>query len=214
MLAQESRCLQLINHNKGPFGALYTLGGEMKELDAVNMILPKLGERPVTSITVPHPTVAIILPILERVRKELNMQGWWYNSYDWEFTPGPYGKIAVGTDVMRLTPLGTQDIIAKRDQYLYNVSKQTEVFDKPVKAWVVTDLDFIDMPETASHYVSLQTLVETSATDIGVNDDLEAWREMAARAYRELSSEHTRQRQFSTKQQRIWRQITRHLSNI
>lgn len=180
----------------------------MQEIDAVNMILPKLGERPVTSITVPHPTVAIILPILSRVKKETNMMGFWYNSYDWEFTPGLAGKISVGTDVLRLTIYDNEDIITKRGQYLYNLSKQTDVFEEPVKAWVISDLDLEDMPETASHYTALQTLVETSATDIGVNDDLEAWRMMAASAFRELSAEHTRQRHFNTKQQRIWRQIT------
>ena len=32
----------------------------MKLLDAVNLILPKLGEHPVTSLTIKHPTLAIV----------------------------------------------------------------------------------------------------------------------------------------------------------
>ena len=48
----------------------------MKLLDAVNLVLPKLGERPVTSLEVKHPTLAVLLPIIEQTQINTLQRGW------------------------------------------------------------------------------------------------------------------------------------------
>lgn len=51
----------------------------MKLLDAVNTVLPYLGEHPVTDLDTAHPTVDLILAAIERQRSSLLAEGWWFN---------------------------------------------------------------------------------------------------------------------------------------
>ena len=67
----------------------------MKLLDAVNLILPKLGEHRVTSVDNKHPTLAIILPEIENELKKLLARGWWFNEFDYKAYPDSEGAGAL-----------------------------------------------------------------------------------------------------------------------
>ena len=68
----------------------------MKLLDAVNLVLPKLGERPVTSLEVKHPTLAVLLPIIEQTQVNTLQRGWWFNEYEYTAYPNAQGEIDIG----------------------------------------------------------------------------------------------------------------------
>ena len=51
----------------------------MKLLDAVNTVLPYLGEHPVTDIDTAHPTVDLIVAAINRHREAFLSEGWWFN---------------------------------------------------------------------------------------------------------------------------------------
>ena len=70
----------------------------MKLLDAVNLVLPKLGERPVTSLEVKHPTLAVLLPIIEQTQMNTLQRGWWFNEYEYTAYPNAQGEIGIGVD--------------------------------------------------------------------------------------------------------------------
>ena len=58
--------------------------------------MPKLGERAVTSLSVKHPTLAVLLPIIEQTRKTTLLRGWWFNKYAYTAYPDTDGAIALG----------------------------------------------------------------------------------------------------------------------
>ena len=54
--------------------------GVSTELDAVNAILMSVGESPVNTLTVQSPDVAIAQATLRQVCREIQTQGWVYNT--------------------------------------------------------------------------------------------------------------------------------------
>lgn len=178
----------------------------MQLLDAVNLIMPKLGERPVTSLEVKHPTLAVLLPIIDQTRTNTLLSGWWFNEFDTTLYPDVGGEIPVGTDVITFVP--TCDGVAiVRGNRLYNPKTLTFVFDSAIKGRVVQDVEFDLLPESAATYVFYSALVEAYSTDVGVTQELPVWQTLAARAYSAMTAEHLRQRKHTTRKTRRWRQL-------
>ena len=63
----------------------------MKLLDAVNTILPYLGEANVTSTTARNTTVQSILQQIETAKRALLATGWWFNTVSVTLYPGSDG---------------------------------------------------------------------------------------------------------------------------
>ena len=178
----------------------------MKLLDAVNLVLPKLGERPVTSLEVKHPTLAVLLPIIEQTQVNTLQRGWWFNEYEYTAYPNLQGEIDIGADALSFIPdyEGTAII---RGQRLFNPKTLTYVFDTPVKGKLINNVVFDELPEAAATYVFYAALIEAYTTDLGVTQELQIWQGLAARAWSDLLAEHLRQRKHSTRKSRRWRQL-------
>ena len=178
----------------------------MQLLDAVNLVLQKLGERPVTSLDVKHPTLAVILPIFEQTKMNTLQLGWWFNVFDYTAYPNVYGEIDIGADCLSFAPdLDGEAIV--RGQRLYNPKTLTFVFSEPVRGRVVQNVVFEELPESAATYVLYAALIEACATDLGVSQELAVWQGLAARAWSNLIAEHLRQRKHSTRKTRAWRKL-------
>lgn len=180
----------------------------MKLLDAVNLTLPKLGERPVTSLEVKHPTLAVLLPIIEQTRRTTLNRGWWFNEYDSTLYPDLTGVIAVGTDTLSFVP-DERGAAVVRGGELFNPETLTNIFTAPVKGTVTHDVEFDLLPEVAANYVFYSSLVEAFTTDIGVTQELGVWQARAAQAWSDMVAEHLRQVRPSTRQRRAWRKLIR-----
>jgi len=178
----------------------------MKLLDAVNLVLPKVGERPITSLTAKHPTLAILLPILTQTRRTTLRRGWWFNEFDYTAYPSPEGEIDIGADTLSFIP-EQADTAVVRGQRLFNPINLSYVFDGPIDGRVVHDVQFEELPEAAASYVFNSALVEMYATDLGVTDELRVWQSLAGTAWSELLSEHLRQRRHSTRKSRKWAKL-------
>lgn len=180
----------------------------MKLLDAVNLIMPKLGERPVTSLAVKHPTLAVLLPIIEQTRRSTLNRGWWFNEYASTLYPDTDGVIAVGTETLSFVPdmAGTAIV---RGSELFNPVTLTNVFSAPVKGCITQDMDFDLLPESAATYVFYSALVEAFTTDIGVTQELGVWQTRAGQGWSDMLAEHLRQVKPSTRQHRAWRRLIR-----
>src|SRR5690554_489918 len=76
----------------------------MQILQAVNWILPKLGEHPVTNLNPKHPTLAIILPSLERLTDNVLRRGWWFNVYRTTIYPDSEGYAFVPQPTLEFLP--------------------------------------------------------------------------------------------------------------
>lgn len=175
----------------------------MELLTAVNLIMPKLGERPVTSLEVAHPTLAILLPILEQTRRKTLNRGWWFNKYEYEAFPDPDGFITLGADTLSFVPLcGTY---ALRGLRLFNPATLDFVFESSVKGVVTQDVEFDLLPESTANYVFYTACVEAYATDLGVTQELAVWQQNAAQGWSDHMAEHLRQKKHNTRRTRAWR---------
>lgn len=178
----------------------------MKLLDAVNLIMPKLGERPVTSLDVAHPTLAVLLPILEKNRIDTLIKGWWFNEYEHVAMPDSEGVITLGNDTLRFIP-HCSGIAVMRGKQLFNPSTLTNVFTSSVAGVITQDVEFDLLPDSAATYVFYSSLVEAYTTDLGVSQELQVWQMKAGDAWGTLLGEHLMQKKPSTRKLRTWRNL-------
>jgi len=180
----------------------------MELLDAVNLVLPKLGERAVTSLTVRHPTLAILLPIIEQTQRNVLRRGWWFNEFVYTAYPAVNGEIDIGINTLSFVP-DMPDTAVVRGQRLYNPVTLSYVFTESVPGRVIHYVEFNELPESAAQYVFNSALVDAYATDLGVTQELSVWQSLAGMSWSDLLSEHLRQRKHTTRNSRRWQQLIR-----
>lgn len=180
----------------------------MKLLNAVNLILPKVGERAVTSLEVKHPTLAVLLPIVDNTKRNLLLKGWWFNAARYTAYPDPEGHIVLGTSTLQFVP-DVPDTATLLGGQLYVPGTLDPVFSAAVAGEITRDVEFDDLPESAAQVVWYTALVEMYATDIGMSQELQLWLAAAKDAHDTLMSEHLRQRKHNTKASRPYRQLRR-----
>ena len=134
------------------------------ELEAVNTMLSTIGEAPVNSLTGSLPTDASMAKnILNEVNREVQSGGWKFNtSYKATLSRDTNNKIPVANDVMHieLNPLleakSSNDPVI-RGSFLYNLAKETFIFDKDFEnVQIVHLLDFEQIPEQARRYITIR----------------------------------------------------------
>lgn len=181
-------------------------------IDAVNTILPKLGERPVTSVTTPHPTVSIALQVLNQLRKSVLTRGWWFNQYEYKAYPDINGEIYLSVDTLTFYPDKAGTAITRGTQ-LFNLRDSTFVFTEAVTGRVVQDIPFDLLPESVAHYIVWAALVQMHVSDVGMTAETQAWQENANTALATMHHEHVRQRQYSTRDKPEYQRIRRSMVN-
>lgn len=179
----------------------------MKLLDAVNLTLPKLGERPVTSLQIKHDTLAVLLPVIEQNLRKTLMRGWWFNEYATTLYPDVGGEIAVGQDTIEFIP-DRSDTAVQRGTRLFNPVTLEYTFTEPVKGRVLQYVQFDDLPEAAAIFVFYESLVEAFATDMGVQQELGLWQSRAAQGWSDLVEAHLKHKKYNTRRSTAWRKYT------
>ncbi len=175
----------------------------MKLLTAINNILPKLGEHTVTRVDARHPTLAIILPIIEQCLVETLQRGWWFNKANVTLYPDSAGEIALPINCMSFLP-DREFVGSVRGSRLYNNSALSFVWPKPVRGEMRERVEFEDLPETVATYVFYYALCTAYLTDIGLEAVVEQWKEMADSAEEQATHEHLRNARYSTQKSRRW----------
>jgi len=165
-------------------------------LTAVNLMLPKLGEHPVTDLDINHPTLAVILPEVDNELLQLLLRGWWFNEYTTTLYPDNEKKIAVGVDTLSFTP--TYVDAAVRGRELFNPETLNYLWDAPVEGRIKQSVEFNKLPESAAQFVWYSALINAYVTDLGVTQDIQVWQTKAGAAFNQLLAEHLRNRKYST----------------
>lgn len=168
----------------------------MDLLTAVNRILPVLGERPVTSLDTRNPTLAMLLPKIDTKIEDVSTQGYWFNTFKVTLYPDEAGEVAVPTDTLAFTPSKVEAIV--RGKRLFNPDDMTYVFSGPVEGVLITRVPFNELPESVASLVWYSTLVDAYVTDIGMESSVNEWRGQAMNAEARMTSEHLRNRKYST----------------
>lgn len=175
----------------------------MELLTLVNLVLPKLGEHAVTSLDVKHPTVAVILPILDSKITSVLLRGWWFNSYKRTLYPGEDKSIALPASVLSFVPKCSQ--AAQRNGQLFNTETGLYEWDAPVEGEFIEKLLFEECPPVVQDYLWYSTLVDAYVTDLGLAEDVRVWMRLADDALASMESEHLKQKRYSLRDSRQYR---------
>lgn len=168
----------------------------MDLLTAVNRILPKLGEHPVTSLNTKHPTLAILLPQIATKLDDTLISGWWFNTFNTKLYPDSEGGIALPLDTLSFVP--KRDLAVQRGSRLYNGSTMDYKWAAPVEGSLITRIPFDEMPESAAQHIFYASLVAAYVTDIGLENEVQIWQSEAAQAHNRMTAEHFRNKKYST----------------
>ena len=142
-----------------------TIQTRTTELEAVNTILSTIGEAPLNSLTGSLPVDGTVAKnVLSEVAREVQSQGWHFNThYKATLTRNTDNKIPVASNAVRveLDPnyvAKSEYDIVQRDSFLYNLAKNTEIFDKDFNdVTIVYLLPFDEIPEQAKRYITIRS---------------------------------------------------------
>ena len=139
----------------------------MEELEAMNMLLRAIGSMPVNSLETSHPDAINAKATLDRMRKQAQQRGWWFNiDYDVMFTRDSAGEIRVSSNIKKAKFQDGSIVI--RGGKLYNKEQQSYVFTtNPTAIRIQYELPWEDMPQ------SLQTYAAYIAADAFIMDETE-----------------------------------------
>jgi len=159
-------------------------------------MLPKLGEHPVTSLTIKHNTLAILLPEVENELRTFLLRGWWFNEYPYTATPDSEGFIALGENTLAFVPTLVEASV--RGSQLFNPSTLNYVWTAPVVGRLTEYVPFDSLPESVAQHVWYSALVNAYVTDLGLTSDVQIWQTKSGGAYTQVLAEHLRNRKYST----------------
>lgn len=179
----------------------------MTLLEAVNLILRKLGEIEVSSVDENYPTLPYALAALTEARKTMLGEGYWFNTfYEHTLQPDVDGYVNVPADCSKFFPADgkfafTGTAIALQGTGSLQVGE-------PVLGRMIVDKDFETLPEMARFAVAYTAAASTYLGDIGpdaTHAELESLRDYYLN---QINGDHTTSRKLNSrnrKQQLRWR---------
>lgn len=137
------------------------------QLEILNHMMSVVGEAPVSSPTSNHPTALSCTVTLQRVDKELQSRGWWFNTeYNLTLSPNGSGHVIVPAGTLYVDSVDLNSRLVHRGNKLYDPLNHTYVIDKAVVVDAVIQLTISDLPEAAAAFIK-----HKAAYDFYVNDD-------------------------------------------
>ena len=139
--------------------------GVSTELDAVNSILMSVGETPVNTLTVQSPEVAIAQKTLRQVCREIQAEGWSYNTENqYPIDLDTNNQCIIPNNVLQLDlnifEHGKDyDVVRRSDNgvmKVYDKKNHTFTFENCSKLYfdIIWMLDFEDLPQTFKDYIT------------------------------------------------------------
>ena len=161
-----------------------------QELPAVNQILASVGQAPVTTLDQTNPDVAIAYDTLIQVSREVQAEGWTFNTeYKVELTPDSNNQILYANNMLQMNlsdneGYGTKAAIRKNDK-LYDRVNHTDIWtETTVKVDIVYLYDWVDLPISIQDYITARAASIVSTRVVGDPNQYQflASREMLARS--------------------------------
>ena len=146
------------------------------ELSAVNSILGSIGQSPVSSLNYENPEVGFIYNILTEVNKDVQNEGWHFNTeYHIKTEPDANKNITVPSNSLRYDINDglkdrTKDVVM-RDGKLYDLVDHTNEFTGTLYLDLVTLYAFEDLPNVFQRYITYRAAVR-AATQLVSNPQL------------------------------------------
>ncbi len=163
------------------------------ELSAVNSILGAIGQSPVSTLgdystvtdsngntstihSYANPEVSFIYNILNEVNKDVQNEGWHFNTeYHIATEPDANGHITIPNNALRYDINDgfkdrSQDVVVRNGR-LYDLVNHTDVFTKTLYLDLVTLYQFNDLPNPFQRYITYRASVR-AATQLVANPQL------------------------------------------
>ena len=131
------------------------------QLQAINQMLVGIGQAPVVSLDIANPEIATALSILDSVNREVQGEGWNFNTeINYPFTPDIDGTITVPDGILQISDNKNSNV-----QKYQTVLRNGKLYDKiahsftfptanPLLCDIVILFDFADLPQVFQDYIA------------------------------------------------------------
>ena len=143
--------------------------GTSTELDAVNSILMSVGESPVNTLEVQSPEVAIAQSTLRQVCREVQAEGWVFNTEDdYPITLNGSNHCVVPNNVLEIDINhhrhgGNYNVIKKKDSGITKLYDKYEhrfnfenISDSKIYCDIIWMIDFEELPQVFKDYITIR----------------------------------------------------------
>ena len=144
------------------------------QLQAINQMLTGIGQAPVVSLDIANPEISTALSILDSVNREVQGEGWHFNSeIKYPFTPDANDEIVIPDNVLQLSDNKYENV-----QQYQTVIRNGKLYDKishsftswivsPVLCDVVWLFDFEDLPQVFKDYITQRATRVFAGSTVG-----------------------------------------------
>lgn len=170
----------------------------MDMLEAVNTVLPYMGEHVVTRIEgAKHPSVDLIQAAIKRQKQTLLTTGWWFNELNLKIAPNIEGFIDVPENT--LEAYGENINVSLDGERFFNLDDGSRYFTKTLTVKIMLDTPFERLPVVAALYVTYKAAIEVYTADLGGDDVLQILNNYAVENMTTLRETNLRQRKLNSK---------------
>lgn len=167
----------------------------MTELDAVNIILPYLGEHTVSTLNSRSPTVSLIQAALKNSANTLLAEGFWFNKQTRKLYPDSSGIIYTPDSMLALYPTGNI-LFEPRGNKLWDITNSTWYFESEVEAVIIDNLIFEELPLYAQETCCYMAAIELYTKDFGVDSTVQLLQQKYQQAALLLRQENLRKQKY------------------
>ena len=147
-----------------------------QELPAVNEILASVGQAPVTTLDQTNPDVAIAYDTLLNVSREVQSEGWTFNTEEfYPMTPDNNGEIVIANNILQI------DLHDEKDNQYESVRRSGKLYEKinhtfdwttltgwdTVRCDIVWLFDWVDLPRPIQDYIVSKAAAVVSSRIVG-----------------------------------------------
>jgi hypothetical protein len=129
-----------------------------------------MGESPLTALAEPHTFKSAALRKLAKANRDVQSQGWWFNTEAITLSPAPVtGHIQLAGDVIKWqSGVRTTDLLVRGMPKPWVVQRGTRLYDTRLRSFTLTEevvgevtrlVPYEDLPPVAQDFVSAQAVL-------------------------------------------------------
>ena len=143
-----------------------------QELPAVNQILQSCGQAPVTTLDQTNPDVAIAYQTLLEVSREVQAEGWSFNTeFHYEMTPDTNKQILIPNNMLQVdlshNAANLDKDVIRRSGKLYDKANHTYTFTEKVECDITWLFDWVDLPVPIQDFITARAATIVSSRIVG-----------------------------------------------
>lgn len=160
------------------------------KLEVMNHMLSVVGEAPVTSASSNHPSALAASVELDKIAKEFQTRGWWFNrEFAFPLTPEfSTGFVILPSNTLNVTPCNRTSALVQRGTKLYDPINHTFNIADTVYADIIVQLDIEDLPEAAAAYLKAKCALDFYVNDNGDQEKIKDLAFEVGRTWAEIQS--------------------------